>query len=259
VTCLNRLCGVGDQRSRSKCHVRDAQLALVGPDPPRFGLVNVVNRNCLRDCSLEVIVRSAKFEKLLHELKLDVMSQVNGFAAAVADEIDGFATRKLFGLSSETPSYARLFSVGSQKTSTTHVNQTILCIRALSYFWHVIDRLSFRPNNEGLRAAVLDPIAISLSELLADMLNKQGMPITGNELLRGIQSLSLRYAAAPTLLGANVQDKNSVVWLAAHAIAEDIGYPKEAFALLIHNQLLRGLVALSLERRIKALEAVFEP
>jgi hypothetical protein len=184
------------------------------------------------------------------------MSQVNGFAVDVADKIDGFAARKLFGLNSETPSYARLFSIGPPKTPTTHVNQVILCVGALSFFWHVIDRLSFRPNNEALRAAVLDPTAISLSDLLADVLNKQGMPITGTELLRGIQSLSLRYAAAPTLLGTSVQDKNSVVWLAAHAIAEDSGYPKEAIALLIHGQLLRGLAALSLTHRVNALEAV---
>jgi hypothetical protein len=211
---------------------------------------------CATVPDLEVIVRSAEFERLLHELKLDVIGQVNGFAVAVADRIDGFAARKLFGLNNETPSYARLFSIGPPKAPTTHVNQMVLCVGALSFFWHVIDRLSFRPNNEALRAAVLDPTAISLSDLLADMLNKQGMPITGTELLRGIQSLSLRYAAAPTLLGTSVQDKNSVVWLAAHAIAEDIGYPKEAIALLIHGQLLRGLAALSLTHRITALEAV---
>jgi hypothetical protein len=201
-------------------------------------------------------VRSAKFQNLLHELKLNVIDQVNRFAAAVADEIDGFAARKLFGLNSETRSFARLVRIGPPKTSTTHVNQAILCIRALSFFWHAIDRLSFRPNNEALRAAVLDPTVISLSELLADMLNKQGMPIAGTELLRGIQGLSLRYAAAPTLLGTSVQDKNSAVWLAAHAIAEDVGYPKEIFALVIHNQLLVSLTALRLANRIKALEAV---
>jgi hypothetical protein len=203
-------------------------------------------------------VRSPKFENLLHELKLAVIGQVNGFAAAVADEIDGFAARKLFGLNSDARSFARLFSNGPPKTSTTHVNQMLLCVGALSFFWHVIDRLSFRPNNETLRAAVLDPTAISLSEELADMLNKQGMPIAGAELLRGIQSLSLRYAAAPTVLGTSVQDKNCAVWLAAHAIAEDVGYPQGAFALLIHNQLLVGLIALNLENRIKALEAVLK-
>jgi len=200
--------------------------------------------------------RKAQFEKLLRELKINVIGQVNGFAATVADEIDGFAARKLFGLNSETHSFARLFSIGPPKKSTTHVNQMMLCIGALSFFWHVIDRLSFRPNNEALRAAVLDPTAISLSELLADMLNKQGMPIAGAELLRGIQKLSLRYAAAPTLLGTSVQDKNSAVWLAAHAIAKDVGYTKERFALLIHNQLLVGLTALDLANRIRALEAV---
>jgi hypothetical protein len=205
---------------------------------------------------LEVIVRSAKLERLLHELKLDVIGQVNGFAAAVADHIDDCAARKLFGLNSETRSYARLFSIGPPKTSTTHVNQMTLCVGALSFFLHAIDRLSFRPNNEALRGAVLDPTAISLSDLVADMLNKQGMPITGTKLLRGIQSLSLRYAAAPTLLGASVLDKNSAVWVAAHAIAEDVGYPKQVFALLIHGQLLGGMATLNLANRVKALEAV---
>lgn len=223
-----------------------------------MALERTIESHCLyrQESFGEVVVRSAEFEKLLHELKLNVSGQVHGFAAAVADEIDGFAARKLFGLNSETPSFARLFSIGPPKTSTTHVNQMILCIGALSFFWHVIDRLAFRPNNEALRAAVLDPTAISLSELLADRLNKQGLPIAGTELLRGIQRLSLRYAAAPTLLGTSVQDKNSAVWLAAHAIAEDVGYPKERFALLIHNQLLVGLTALNLANRIKALEAV---
>ena len=201
-------------------------------------------------------MRSAEFDRLLHELKLDVIDQVNGFASAVADHIDDCAARKLFGLNSETPSYARVFPIGPHKTSTTHVNQMTLCVGVLSFFWHAIDRLSFRPNNEALRAAVLDPTATSLSDLLADMLNKQGMPITGTKLLRGTQSLSLRYAAAPTLLGASVLDKNSAVWLAAHAIAEDVGYPRQVFALLIHGQLLGGLAALNLANRIKALEAV---
>lgn len=201
-------------------------------------------------------MRSAEFERLLHELKLDVIDQVGGFAAAVADHIDHCAARKLFGLNNETPCYARVFSIGPPKTSTTHVNQMTLCVGALSFFWHAIDRLSFRPNNEALRAAILDPTAVSLSDLLADTLNKQGMPITGTKLLRGTQSLSLRYAAASTLLGTSVLDKNSAVWLAAYAIAEDVGYSKQAFALLIHGRLLGGLAALNLANRIKALEAV---
>ncbi|MBO0758624.1 MAG: hypothetical protein J2P54_22485, partial [Bradyrhizobiaceae bacterium] len=77
-------------------------------------------------------MRSAEFERLLHELKMDVIGQVNGFAAAMADHIDDCVARKLFGLNNEAPSYARLFSVGPSKTATTHVNQMTLCVGALS-------------------------------------------------------------------------------------------------------------------------------
>src|SRR5262249_27257289 len=114
--------------------------------------------------------RKAKFETLLHDLKVGVLGQMVGFAADVADEIDSLAALRLFGLSDEGCSYAREFSNGPQKRSTTQVNQLLLCVEALSFFWHAIDRLSFRPNNDALRAAILDPVAISLSEMLAEVL-----------------------------------------------------------------------------------------
>ena len=131
--------------------------------------------------------RKAKFEKLLNELKVGVLGQMIGFAADVAEEIDSFARRRLFGLSSKAPSFARQFSSGPPKTSTTHVNQLLLCVEALSFYWHAIDRLSFRPKNEALRAAILDPVAISLSEMLAEVFNKKGMNTTGTEQLMAVR------------------------------------------------------------------------
>jgi hypothetical protein len=199
---------------------------------------------------------SPEFENLLHELRADVLGQMIGFAVDVAEEIDSFAARQIFGMSNESPSYPRQFSIGVSKTSTTHVNQMLLLIGALSFFWHAIDRLSFRPNNETLRAAILDPIAISLSDMLAEVLDKKGMNMTGTHLLIGMQSMSRRYAGAPTLIGTSLRDKSSAVWLAAHAIAEDVGYPEEVFGGLMHGNLLGGLATLNLERRIEALEAV---
>jgi hypothetical protein len=197
-----------------------------------------------------------EFENLLHELRADVLGQMIGFAVDMAEEIDSFAARQIFGMSNESPSYPRQFSIGVSKPSTTHVNQLILLVGALSFFWHAIDRLSFRPNNETLRAEILDPIAISLSDMLAEVLNKKGMNMTGTHLLIGMQNMSLRYAGAPTLIGTSLRDKTSAVWLAAHAIAEDVGYPEEVFAGLMHGNLLGGLATLDLGRRIEALEAV---
>ena len=145
------------------------------------------------------MIYPSKFEKLLHELKVDVLERTIGFAAEVAEKIDSFAAQKLFGLSSEMPTYACQFSIGTPK-STTHVNQMLLFVGALSFFWHAIDRLSFHRDNEALRGAILDPIAISLSEMLAEVLNKKGMNTSGIKTLEGVQDLSLRYAEEPTLL-----------------------------------------------------------
>lgn len=194
-----------------------------------------------------------KFEKLLHELKVGVLGRTIRFAADIAEEIDGYAARKLFGLSDKKPSYIRQFSTGHPKSSTTHINQMLLFVEALSFFWHAIDRLSFRPNSEALRAAILDPLVHSLIEMLTDVLNKGGMSTTEANSLLGVQSLSLRYADAPTLLGTNVQDQNCALWLAARAITKDADL-HEALTPLFVLKLSEGLVELDLANRIDALE-----
>jgi hypothetical protein len=204
--------------------------------------------------------RRAKFKKLLADLKANVLGRTTRFAADVAEEIDRFAAQKLFGLSSETPSYTRQFSYGPPKSSTTHINQMVLFVGALSFFWHAIDRSSHRQNNEALRAAILDPIVVSLTEMLAGILNNQGVITTANDTLRGVQALSLRYAEAPTLMGTSAKDKNCALWLAARAIVEDAGLSlgtaaqSEALASLVMVNLTENLVELDLANRIKALE-----
>lgn len=198
----------------------------------------------------------SKFEELLYELRAYVLGQTIASAATVAEEIDSLAARGLFGLSSDARSYPREFSVGPPKSPTTHVNQMILSTGALSFFLHAIDRLSYRPNSEALREAIYDPIAVTLSETFAEMLNKRKVNTTGDETLDALQGLNISYAEAPTLAGTSAQDKSSALWLAARAIAEDAGYPKEVFVTLLTTKLMDGLIAIDLANRIKALEAV---
>jgi hypothetical protein len=206
--------------------------------------------------------RKAKFEKLLHDLKVDVLGRTIGFAADVTDEIDKMQKLfEVFGSSGKMATYTRQFSNGPPKTSTTHVNQMLLFVGALSFFWHAIDRLSFRRDNEALRAAILDPIVVSISQMLTEVLNKGGTNAMANDTLFGVQAMSLRYAGAPTLLGTSVDDHNCARWLAACAIVEDIGVSftaaeKQILVTLMSAKLLKGLVALDLANRIKALEAV---
>lgn len=205
--------------------------------------------------------RKAKFEKLLHELKAGVLAQTIGFSAEMADEIDSLVATKVIQFSSKTPTYRRQFSRGQPKTETTHVNQMLLFAGGFSFFWHAIDRYSFRPNNEGLRTAILDPITFALSKGIAEILSNAGIKANAKDTFLGIQSLSLRYAAAPRLLGTNEKDENCALWLAGRAIADDTELPQTdrqryILAFSIVNKLLEGLVALNLPKRIKALETL---
>jgi hypothetical protein len=204
--------------------------------------------------------RKTQFEKLLGDLKANVLGRTTGFAADVAEEIDRFAAQKLFGLSGEMPFFSSPVFIRPPKNPTTHINQMVLFVGALSFFWHAIDRFSYRPNNEALRAAILDPLVVTLSEMLAGALNNQGVITTANDTLRGVQALSLRYAEAPTLMGTSAKDKNCALWLAARAIVEDASLSlgtaaqSEALASLVRVNLTENLIALDLANRIKALE-----
>jgi hypothetical protein len=169
--------------------------------------------------------RKAKFEKLVQELKVLVLSQPIGFAAMVAEEIEGLAAKGSY-FSAKPHAYHRLFSsVGSPKSDTTLINQMTLFLGAFSFFWHAIDRYSFRPNNEALRAAILEPIVFGISKGLAEMMSSKGTKTITEEIMASVQPLSLRYAGAPTLLGTNPSDVNSALWLAGVAIVTDTDLP----------------------------------
>ena len=70
---------------------------------------------------------------------------------------------------------------------------------------------------------------------------------------------NFEYAKAPTLLGKSPDDRNSAVWLAACAIAEQVNYPNSAVpSLILHTELINGLVAMDVANRIRSLHSLFE-
>lgn len=204
--------------------------------------------------------RKAKFEELEHELKVGMLGQTIGFAATVSEKVDDLATKKLF-FSTKPKAYRRLFSVDLPKSEATLINQMVLFVGSFSFFWHAIDRLSFRKNNDALRAAVLDPVVVAVSKMLAEVLSNQGAKTTTEEVLALVQPLSLCYAGAPNLLGANEKDENCALGLAAHAIVGDAdlartGAEKHVLTTIVRAQLIEGLISLHLSSRIKTLETL---
>jgi hypothetical protein len=101
----------------------------------------------------------------------------------------------------------------------------VLFVGAFSFFWHAIDRLSFRKGSETLRAAILDPLVFEFTKVIAEMVSKQGMKTTSKEALFDVQSMSLRYAAAPALIGTSPTDENCALWLAGYSTAGDTELP----------------------------------
>jgi hypothetical protein len=202
----------------------------------------------------------ANFEKLVHELKDGVLGQTIGFAATVSEKAEELATKRLF-FSTERKAYRRLFSIGPPKSDATLINQMVLFVGSFSFFWHAIDRLSFRTNNDALRAAILDPVAVALSKMLSEVLSNQGTKTTTGEVLASVQPLSLRYAGAPSLLGTNEKDETCALGLAARAIAGDADLARteaERYVLttIVRTQLMESLISLDLTNRIKTLEAL---
>lgn len=205
--------------------------------------------------------RKAKFDNLLNELKALVLSQSIGFAAMVAEEIEDFAAKGSY-FSAKPRAYRRFFSsVGAPKSDTTLINQMSLFLGAFSFFWHAIDRYSFRPANEALRVAVLDPIVFGISKGLAEIMSKKGTKTTAEEIVASVQPLSLRYAAAPRLFGTDPNDQNCALWLAGRAIIEDTDLSlteaeKYALRMIVLTKLLAGTLKLELPKRITTLETL---
>jgi hypothetical protein len=201
--------------------------------------------------------RKAKFEKELHELKALVVSQSILFAGGVTEEAEGLAA-----FSALPRTYDRCFSsVAPPKSDTTLFNQINLFLGAFGFFWHAIDRYSFRKDNEALRAAIVDPIVTAVSKLVAEWCSNMGAKTTADEVLQAVQPVTLRYAVAQTLLGTDPNDTNSAVWMAGPAIVNDTELPLTAaqkliLVLIVKNNLAEGLLKLELPKRIETLETL---
>lgn len=135
-----------------------------------------------------------------------------------------------------------------------------LTLEALSFYVHALDRFSCRPNNDSLREAIVDLIAHALAQMFAEILSKLGTNCTTADALQTILQLSSRYNKGSTLMGLRFDDDDSVLCIAASAIAEDLEYPRAKIALVpvIRTSLINGLVELNLNDRVPTLESALK-
>jgi len=140
------------------------------------------------------------------------------------------------------------------------LNRATLTLGALSFYIHVLDRVSVRRNSDALREAACVPTAYSLVRLFAKMsseLDAGSVKTTIDDALNYVNLRCSEYWGATSVLGSGAEDTTSALWLAASAIAADVGHPKQAMLVLfIQEQLLQGIMVLRLAQRVEAIETL---
>lgn len=140
------------------------------------------------------------------------------------------------------------------------LNRATLTLGALGFYIHVLDRVSVRRNGDALREAVCVPTAYPLVRLFAKMsseLDAGSVKTTKDDALNYVNLRCSEYRGATSVLGSGAEDTTSALWLAASAIAADVGHPRQAMLVLfIQERLLQGIMVLRLAQRVEAIETL---
>jgi|HubBroStandDraft_6_1064221.scaffolds.fasta_scaffold183234_1 hypothetical protein len=145
------------------------------------------------------------------------------------------------------------------------LNQAALTLGALGFFLHVLNRVSVRRNSDALREAAFVPIAFWLVRFFAKVsrkLDSGSAKTTKGEALNYVNLRCSEYSKAPSVLGSGAEDTTSALWLAASAIAADVGHQNQSQAMLvmfIQERLLEGIMKLKLPQRLEAIEPLLGP
>jgi hypothetical protein len=137
--------------------------------------------------------------------------------------------------------------------------QLVAILEAMAFFLYAVSRLSYRPDNEKLRGAVLDSSFNQMVSTYSAMLRKRApemnRPSLENDVAILFATREQEYGEAKSLLGETPHDKGTAIRLAALRIGEaaDLKEPDiRIFAIL--TALMTSYVAMELPRRIGQVE-----
>jgi hypothetical protein len=179
------------------------------------------------------VVRRLKLKKLVRELRTAIAAETVKFSADIKDQYDD------------------------------KLNQATLTLGALGFYIHVLDRVSVRPSSDALREATLVPVAYPLVRRFAKVsreLDARSTKTTKDDALNYLNLRCSEYSAAISVLGSGAWDTTSALWLAASAIAADVGHSSQRMLVLfIQERLLQGIMELKLAQRVEAIETLVGP
>jgi hypothetical protein len=164
------------------------------------------------------------------------------------------------------------------------LNEMLLRLVALTFFVHALDRLSSRQQSKKLRNIDFVNTALVLSRMYVEIISSMNadylrlgqelrglggnlpadtvpgsteltsVPAAEREMLIYFNLRGSQYGKASKLAG-KAFDRNSAAWLAACAIADEVEHPQEIRLVpLIYARLIKGLINLQLDQRVKAIE-----
>ena len=178
-------------------------------------------------------VRRLKLKKLVRELRTAIATETVKFSADIKDQYDG------------------------------ELNQSTLTLGALGFFIHLLDRVSVRRDGDALRRVAFMPTAYSLVRRFAKVsreLDARSAKTTKDDALKYVNLRCSEYSGAPSVLGSSAEETTSALWLAASAIAADVGHPRQPMLVLfIQERLLQGIMELKLAQRVEAIETLLRP
>ena len=175
-------------------------------------------------------VRKLRLKKLIRELRIAIATETVRFSADIKNQYDD------------------------------KLNQATLTLGALAFFIHVLDRVSVRRNGHALREAACVPTAYSLVRRFAKVsreLDARSAKTKKHDALNYVNLRCSEYSGATSVLGSSAEDTTSALWLAASAIAADVGHPRQRMLVLfIQERLLQGIMELRLAQRTEAIETL---
>jgi hypothetical protein len=144
----------------------------------------------------------------------------------------------------------------------------LTAIETMAFFVHVFDRVSFRSHNDEVGKILYHPIASSIPGIFSEVVAETFNDIPGFKSVEDlrdhmkwkINERGEEYAKLNWLNGAGSDSSKSLFWCASANLAETVGRPKNAIAVVtIQTMLTEFLLNLELENRILQLERDLSP
>ncbi len=171
--------------------------------------------------------RKGRLKKALADLRLNLGTAPVVFAGGVIERFEDLGQKlEADDIEVPPPTYRRMMVREGSPHLLSRLSELLLILEGCAFYVHLVDRLAFRRDSEGLRDACDGPAGDAI-ELVARMIgsanDEDPLPDLGyKDVLRIVNARGAAYAAARSIIGPDSEDPSGVVALAAMTIAQSV-------------------------------------